>query len=153
MNDSYFNTAQYNTPAWRRLVTCQEVAHTFGLDHQDETFSNPNLGTCMDYTNAPSGGGAYGPSNEHPNQHDYDELAAIYNQLDSSTTISSIAPSARGFQDPDNEPGDSAKEWGQARGRDSSGRPNVFELQLNNGVKKVTHVLWAPEGQVDKKDN
>src|SRR5215211_1218831 len=27
MNDTYFNTASYNTPAWRQLVMCQEIAH------------------------------------------------------------------------------------------------------------------------------
>lgn len=42
LNDTYFNTARYNTPAWRNLVTCQEVGHTFGLDHQDENFDNAN---------------------------------------------------------------------------------------------------------------
>ena len=40
LNDTYFNTPTYNTPAWRRLVTCQEIAHDFGLDHQDEAFTN-----------------------------------------------------------------------------------------------------------------
>src|SRR5215212_8067322 len=45
MNDTYFNTARYNTPAWRQMVTCQEVAHDYGLDHQNEAFNNPNLGT------------------------------------------------------------------------------------------------------------
>jgi hypothetical protein len=54
MNDSYFNTATYNTPSWRQFVMCQEVGHTFGLDHQDENFDNLNLGTCMDYTNDPA---------------------------------------------------------------------------------------------------
>jgi hypothetical protein len=44
VNETYFNMPQYDTPAWRRLVMCQEVAHDFGLDHQDETFDNPNLG-------------------------------------------------------------------------------------------------------------
>ncbi len=34
---------------------CQEIGHDFGLDHQDENFNNPNLGTCMDYTNDPLG--------------------------------------------------------------------------------------------------
>src|SRR3989344_796818 len=38
MNDTYFNTATYNTPAWRNMVMCQEVGHTLGLDHQDENF-------------------------------------------------------------------------------------------------------------------
>ncbi|MER3404496.1 MAG: hypothetical protein C4289_04465, partial [Chloroflexota bacterium] len=88
LNDTYFNLSAYNTPAWRRLVMCQEVGHTFGLDHQDENFSNPNLGTCMDYTNDPDGP----PSNEHPNQHDYDQLALIYSHLDSTTTIAGAAP-------------------------------------------------------------
>jgi hypothetical protein len=32
VNDTYFNQPQYNTPAWRRLVMCQEIAHDFGLD-------------------------------------------------------------------------------------------------------------------------
>src|SRR6266545_6762256 len=83
LNDTYFNTATYNTPEWRQLVTCQEIGHTFGLDHQDTTFTNPNLGTCMDYTNDPS-------TNQHPNQHDYDELVAIYSHLDSTTTVQSL---------------------------------------------------------------
>src|SRR3989344_8633888 len=56
LNDTYFNTSTYNKPAWRRLVVCQEIAHDFGLDHQDEVFNNANLGSCMDYTNDPDGG-------------------------------------------------------------------------------------------------
>jgi hypothetical protein len=83
LNDTYFDTPQYNTPAWRRLVMCQEIAHDFGLDHQDENFGNPNLGSCMDYTNDPDGP----PSNEHPNQHDFDQLIAIYSHLDSTSTV------------------------------------------------------------------
>ena len=82
VNDTYFDTPTYNTPAWRRLVMCQEVGHTYGLDHQDEDFNNPNLGTCMDYTNDWS-------TNQHPNQHDYDQLAAIYAHTDSTTTVRS----------------------------------------------------------------
>ena len=31
LNDTYFNTATYNKPAWRNLVMCQELGHTFGL--------------------------------------------------------------------------------------------------------------------------
>src|SRR5512145_2379189 len=80
LNDYYFNTAPYNTPAWRNQVMCQEVGHTFGLDHQDENFTNANLHTCMDYTNDSS-------TNQHPNQHDYEELETIYAHLDASTTV------------------------------------------------------------------
>ncbi|HEY4490367.1 MAG TPA: hypothetical protein VI958_00150, partial [Acidobacteriota bacterium] len=63
LNDYYFNRSSYNTPAWRELVMCQEIAHDFGLDHQDENFDNANLGSCMDYTSDPDGP----PSNEDPN--------------------------------------------------------------------------------------
>jgi hypothetical protein len=78
MNDTYFNEPAYNTPEWRNLVVCQELAHTFGLGHQDETQGNPNLGSCMDYSSNPAGP----PSNEHPNQHDWDQLMQIYEHLD-----------------------------------------------------------------------
>jgi hypothetical protein len=80
VNDTYFNRARYNTRSWRNMVMCQEVGHTLGLDHQDEAHSNTNLGTCMEYTNDPSGTlGTNGTlSNEHPNAHDYKQLEAIY---------------------------------------------------------------------------
>ena len=92
LNDTYFNMAQYNTSAWRAMVACQEIGHDFGLDHQDAAFGNYNLGSCMDYTNAPGGGTVngfnYGPSNEHPNSHDYTMLNTIYNHDDGFTTAS-----------------------------------------------------------------
>jgi hypothetical protein len=56
---------------------CHEVGHTFGLDHRDE--SGADLNTCMDYADA--------FDNEHPNRHDYEQLARIYGHLDSFTTI------------------------------------------------------------------
>jgi hypothetical protein len=128
MNDTYFNTAQYNTPAWRRLVMCQEIAHDFGLDHQDENFNNANLGTCMDYTSDPDGP----PSNEHPNQHDYDQLVTIYSHLDSTTTIGAMpAGMANGeFH--------SQADWGQAIATSSHGKPILFERDFGNGYKMFT---------------
>lgn len=90
MNDSYFSTASYNTPSWRLSVMCQEIGHAFGLDHQDENFSNANLGSCMDYTNDPDAS----PNNLHPNQHDFDQLEAIYAHLDSNTTVGAAAPAS-----------------------------------------------------------
>jgi len=146
LNDSYFNQAQYNTPAWRALVACQEIAHDFGLDHQDEGFGPPNLGSCMDYTNDPDGGGAYGPSNEHPNQHDYDQLEDIYNHVHAAQTNFGVRevgkPATAG---PVNEApvGDSPAEWGRAIHNDGLGRPDVFLKDLGGGRKVVTHVFWA----------
>jgi hypothetical protein len=83
LNNTYFKRPRYDTPEWRNLVTCQEVGHTLGLDHQDEDFDNPNLGSCMDYTRDPGGP----PSNEHPNRHDYEQLETIYAHTDDVTTV------------------------------------------------------------------
>lgn len=154
LNNTYFNTAQYNTPAWRRLVMCQEIAHDFGLDHQDEGFGPPNLGSCMDYTNDPDGGGAYGPSNEHPNKHDFDQLEAIYAHLDGSSTVSASATATDfGIRPVGGRPtasaaggdegGDSPAEWGRAIASDRQGRPNLYVQDLGGGRKKFTHVFWA----------
>lgn len=149
LNDTYFKTGTYNTPAWRRLVACQEVAHTFGLTHQDEAFSNVNLGSCMDYTNAPAGGIVggfnYGSSNEHPNAHDFEQLVNIYAHLDSGTTLSAIVGGAAGrFNAASVDTTGADPEWGRAIHADAEGRANVFEKDLGNGQKKITHVFWAP---------
>jgi hypothetical protein len=146
VNDTYFNTATYNTPAWRRLVMCQEIAHDFGLDHQDENFSNPNLGSCMDYTNDPDGP----PSNEHPNAHDYEQIEIIYEHLDSTTTIGQSvnrngqAPPA--MNDLDLE---GPRQWGRLISSSRNGRVQVFELDFGNGNKVLTHVFWASSEERD----
>jgi hypothetical protein len=129
MNDTYYNTATYNTPAWRRLVMCQEIAHDFGLDHQDENFNNGNLGTCMDYTSDPDGP----PSNEHPNSHDFQQLQTIYGHTDASSTIGQAAG---------NLPGN-AKPFSQA----SRANGSVYVDHLPGGVTRITHVLWTPFGE------
>ncbi len=152
LNDSYFNQAQYNTPAWRSLVACQEIGHDFGLDHQDEGFGPPNLGTCMDYTNDPDGGGAYGPSNEHLNAHDSGMLSTIYNHDDGFTTATAstnFGIRAVGQPTPATPPsdssGDSPREWGRAIHSDGRGRPDVFVKDFGSGRKVITHVFWALE--------
>ena len=61
-------------------MSCQEVGHTLGLDHEDENFNNANLGTCMGYTKSPS-------TNQHPNKHDYDQLLSIYSHLTTDSTF------------------------------------------------------------------
>lgn len=130
LNDSYFNTATYNTPEWRNLVSCQEVGHTLGLDHQDENFDNPNLGTCMDYTSNPV-------SNQHPNYHDYEQLESIYAHLDSGTTVAQMPP-AMGqidFETP--------AQWGKLiRGSRARGT-SVYELDFGRGHKVFTFVFWT----------
>jgi hypothetical protein len=145
VNDTYFNTAKYNTKAWRNLVMCQEVGHTLGLDHQDEIFNNTNLGTCMDYTNDPSGlAGTNGPlSNEHPNQHDYAQLATIYTHLDNKTTVSST--SAASTMPPAANQGNlnSRAEWGRKIHESPNGKLELYERDFGGGKKMFTFVIRA----------
>ena len=126
LNDSYFNTAQYNTPAWRAAVTCQEIGHDYGLGHQDEDFSTDATTSCMEYTSVPAG-------NEHPDFHDYAMLEQIY--AHAHGTQSPATTEAPG--------GNSPAEWGRAIGFDRQGRPNVYENEIRPGVRIVTHVTWA----------
>jgi hypothetical protein len=137
VNDTYFNRERYNTPVWRNLVVCQEVGHTLGLDHQDENFNNPNLGTCMDYTNDPSVLGTNGFSNEHPNAHDYEELEAIYAHLDNTTTVGST--SAANTMPPAANQGNfnSRAEWGRKIHESPNGQLELYERDFG-GARRCT---------------
>jgi len=138
MNDSYFSSSTYNTVEWKTMVMCQEVGHIFGLNHQDENFSNPNLGTCMDYTNDPS-------TNMYPNAHDYEELETIYAHLDAASAggggdtsgggCNPKSPKCNGVTVP--------AEWGRLISE--HGPMEVFELDLGNGNKVITFVTWTLE--------
>ena len=158
LNDTYFDTPTYDSPDWRDMVMCQEVGHTFGLGHQDENFSNPDLKdtggveTCMDYTSSP----AY---NGQPNGHDYEELGIIYNHDDKPSTVSrpgkgngrgnGNAVAVTGFEfaayvrdDPD--------DWGQAVAFTSKGQPRLFVKDLGEGEKRITHVLWTEDARAGR---
>lgn len=152
LNDTYFNTARYNTPAWRRMVFCQEVGHDYGLGHVNEDFNDPNTGSCMDYTNDPSRDDGAG-TNEYPNGHDYDQLLAIYNHTDSLVfdTMTEDATRPRTVE----EIMAKADQWGIPIAFDAQGRPNVFwrpvgpSHDLPNGPGKIMNgelidVFWAP---------
>jgi hypothetical protein len=158
LNDTYFADPFYNTPAWRQMVTCQEIAHDFGLDHQDENFDNYNLGTCMDYSAVPEGSAEFGPANTSPNQHDFDQLALTYAHLaDGGGTGGGGGGGGRGGRGqagpqfgpfPDlpapalqHVPIDSPAAWGQLI-RDN-GRSALYELDLGNGFALFTFVTWA----------
>lgn len=140
VNDTYFNRVQYNTPAWKNLVMCQEVGHTLGLDHQDEDFNNSPLGTCMDYTSDPV-------PNQHPNQHDYDELAAIYEHLDGFTTLrSGIQKLPLGLSIPRgmlNIDFENRSEWGKELRNNK--RVALYERDFGGGHKLFTFIILAQE--------
>ena len=140
LNDTYFNTKTYNTPAWRALVMCQEVGHTFGLDHQDEDFGNTNLNTCMDYTNNAE-------SNQHPNDHDYEQLALIYQHTDSSTTVAQAVQSGANLPREmiDNDFAE-PHQWGKLIRSSKNGLKEVYMLDFGRGHKIFTFVTWV-EGE------
>ena len=117
LNDTYYNTAKYNTPTWRAAVTCQEVGHGFGLGHQDE--SGADFHTCMDYASNPDA------DNMHPNAHDYQMLASIYAHTDTFSTIQASTASSsggRGLRKLDDD---------------------LYVEDLGHGQKRFVHVYWV----------
>jgi len=111
VNDTYFNQDAYNDDNARRHVLCQEVGHDWGLDH----VHGPKAASCMNDMF-----GLFSPSFVSPNQHDYDQLAAIYCHL-----------------------GDSP--CGRAKGGGGKGKSNsksqVVERHQANGARLVTFIL------------
>jgi hypothetical protein len=125
MNDSYLSSGYSTTN--KQHVICQEVGHTFGLDHQDE--SGADLNTCMDYANA--------LDNPSPNQHDYDQLASIYAHLDPFSTVGAAVPTGlagAGHASP------------VAVERSDRIASSTIVEHYADGSKLVTHVLWALGG-------
>lgn len=134
LNDTYFSFPTYDTEDWKQLVTCQEIGHDYGLGHQNEDFSTDVTNSCMEYTSLPDG-------NTHPDSHDYEQLAAIYNHSDGSTGGGGGKP-GRG-KPLGIEPGNSPADWGRAIGKDAAGRDNEFVRNIN-GYTVITHVTWVP---------
>jgi hypothetical protein len=68
MNEYYLlNADEYE----RQYTMCHEIGHGFGLPHTDESFTNVDLGNCMDYTSTPI-------NNMHPDASNYNRLASLY---------------------------------------------------------------------------
>ena len=142
MNDTYFNTATYNNPNEREHVVCQEVAHTFGLDHQSTDGSS--LNTCMDYFSN-TGANAGSTLSTKPNQHDFDELNIIYAHLDSTTTVAALAAPASSADEVTENP----NTWGQLVSQSRNGRSSTYERYNSDGSKSITHVYWTLEAAAD----
>lgn len=87
VNDFY--ATSWAIPTMKNHVMCQEIGHVFGLGHTSEDRSSQ--GTCMDYST--------NPDSEWPNQHDYEQLLAQYEHLNSYNSYAG-AP-AVGGEEPD----------------------------------------------------
>lgn len=142
MNDSYFNTSTYNNPNEKQHVMCQEIAHTFGLDHQSTDGSSQD--TCMDYFSN-TGANATSTLSTKPNLHDFDELNIIYSHLDSTTTLAAItaflAASGSDISDATDDPNN----WGKLVSQSRNGRSSTYEKLNSDGSHNITHVFWTIE--------
>ncbi len=153
MNDTYFDTATYNNTNEREHVMCQEVAHTFGLDHQSTDGSSQN--SCMDYFSN-TGSNAGSTLSTKPNQHDFDELNTIYAHLDSVNTYSlqaTLNNKAASLSVPTRWVGDDLTEvWqlGTPVEWDHKGRATTFVLSLGTNHEGqdetiLSHIFWADD--------
>lgn len=141
LNDTYFSLAFYDNDSWKQSVTCQELGHNLGLDHQDENFDNDSLFSCMDYQDPPY---------EYPNAHDYDQLETIYAHTDSYNSYTGSggggggvcnAPPGKGCNKADIGEGNSRADWGLSLGR--KGQKEKFLRIDPDGTRHVTFVTWA----------
>lgn len=172
MNDSYFSSSYYNNANEKRHVVCQEVGHTFGLDHQSE--SGADFNTCMDYFSN-TGANATNTDSIKPNAGDYDELlckyvsssasdasyfGSIYGQtltsgsgatghsctvaghLDSTTTLASSITSSPAGKGANT---DDPNEWGTLVSQSANGRSSTYEHHDADGSTRITHVYWTVE--------
>ncbi|WP_426166718.1 PEPxxWA-CTERM sorting domain-containing protein [Sandarakinorhabdus sp. DWP1-3-1] len=96
LNDYYFAQSQYNTGAWRSMAVCHELGHSLGLDHNNAVRTDANTGSCMDYSNDPSGlTGKNGTrSNMAPGAVDFTALNGIYAKPNPSQ-LASTKPGVR----------------------------------------------------------
>lgn len=136
-NDFYFgdSTYRYNNTAQMQHVICQEIGHTFGLDHQDE--SGISLDTCMDYYHNTSDSDT---QSTHPNRHDYEELAIIYSHLDSTTTIGASASMPSEMANGDFS---SPNAWGKLVSTTRDGSESIYVRDFGHGNFVVNFVIWA----------
>ncbi|HVT02444.1 MAG TPA: hypothetical protein VHL58_03605 [Thermoanaerobaculia bacterium] len=149
MNDTYFNTSTYNNTNEREHVMCQEVAHTFGLDHQST--DGGSLNTCMDYFSN-TGANAGSTLSTKPNAHDFEELNTIYAHTDSTTTVSSFEGSVFSLNptSDDDSMFDTADKWGKVVDATPDGQTTTYAKELPNGDTQITFVIWARDYGTDR---
>lgn len=141
LNDTYFAMSFYNNDQWKQSVTCQELGHNIGLGHQDETFDNASLYSCMDYQDPPY---------EFPNAHDYEQLEVSYGHLDAYDSYEGggdsggggcNAPAGKGCNKGETNGHNGDIGWGMSIGR--RGQTETFMRIDPDGTRHITHVTWA----------
>src|SRR5262249_50439803 len=129
----------YNNPNERQHVMCQEIAHTFGLDHQSTDGSS--LNTCMDYFSN-TGADAGSTLSTKPNAHDFEELSIIYAHMDSTTTVAASISSSSSLSEPNDYYPNS---WGQLVAQSRDCRSSTYGRANSDGSRSFTHMYWTEE--------
>ena len=146
LNDSYFLTSTYNNPNQRLHVMCQEIAHTFGLDHQSTDGSSQN--SCMDYFSN-TGANAGSTLSTKPNPHDFAQLNLIYSHLDTTTTVSATTATSSSSSNNNGANGrdksEDSNQWGTLMRQSNNGRSSEYESFNRDGSITATHVFWTLE--------
>lgn len=128
VNDYYLGDGgAYDNANARQHVLCQEVGHTFGLDHQ----KGPRNQTCMN--------DQWGLTSDNfvsPNAHDYEQLADIYAHLGGTSDGGGDDGGGGGNCPPKSNSPD-------CRSGSPGGGPHSVE-RLPNGQIVVTWITWAP---------
>ena len=126
-------------------MICQEVGHTFGLDHQSE--SGESLNTCMDYYHNTSSSDTL---STHPNQGDYDELLCVYDPTYAHKVLTSSGHKCRGTGHLDSSNSAGAGTAGSSfPGAGPSFAPGAqiatskYVHQRPDGTLVVTWITWA----------
>jgi uncharacterized membrane protein len=158
MNDTKISS----TDGWKRNhVMCQEVGHTFGLGHTSENGTSQQ--TCMDYSGS--------QDSQWPNQHDYDELSAIYDpgfkwpdgysdptaplagHTDTMSTVGTSAAASKLPAGANRDKYDTRDKWGPLKHSDEAGKHAVFEREFSDGTKLVTFIEVEDQGILEDQED
>lgn len=83
VNDYYLRCMSYlNTDSQRLFVVIHELGHTFGMEHNNENFSDANKCDPMDYTGDTDGSISGQCSNLYPNKDSSEKIKAKYANTD-----------------------------------------------------------------------
>ena len=126
MNDTYFDSRDYDSNVARRHVLCQEIGHTLGLDHYRGQ-------SCMDDRR-----GLFQRAFIRPSRHDYDQLKRIYRHTDNRTTVGSLETDGTEVFISEDEDAPFAAVA-------ASGGADVIIEDLGGGHSRLTYVTWVDQ--------